>query len=408
MNDLWYKPHAEDLLSAVEASGGQLSKSTADAILRVPRHAFLRTVFVKSNEEGTDWLPYNLDYRREHDRRLAYRDESFVVQARNGVPSITCTAPGVIVVSLEALQMRKGMKVLEIGAGTGYSAALMSEIAEDPSLITSVEIDHSFANQAKDNLRAIGLDEIRIVEGDGRLGYEPGGPYEKILVNSTCRHIPTNWLHQLTSGGTLLSIRKDSHTQQLLRLEHKDGLLSGPSLGFAAYPELNRTKDEPVALFDFPDPVVNIPLNAYMEVSREQKAGFDLLNDDDFRFYLQLARPNFHILDMIIEGSKAGDGWRPVIVDAATNETIFFGPIYGDGEHSCESYGDYEALEHFLSVCTEWIDLGRPQLNEFYFTAISPDSRELPFRGQTQNFGSSWHIPSQDPDYLDWIIELKG
>ena len=328
MNSLWYKPLAETLLSEIEASGRQLSRSTAEAILDVPRHAFLRKLFVMSNRERTEWLPYNLDYKREHDRRLAYRDESFVVQTRNGIPSITCNAPGVIVKSLEALQVKKGRKVLEVGAGTGYSAALISEIVEDPSLVTSIEIDGFFARQAKENLHAVNLDKVTVVKRDGTYGYEPNAPYEKMLVNSSCRHIPKYWLNQLTPAGSLLAIRKDSHTQQLLYLERKDGQLSGPSLGFAAFPELNRTENERVALLDFPDPVVKMPWDSHLTLSREQKSAFQLLKDDDFRFYFQLVQPNLHVLDMTVEESLAGDNWRPVIIDATINETLFFGELY--------------------------------------------------------------------------------
>ena len=408
MNDSWHTLHAEKLLSELKASGIYVSTSVESALLKVPRHAFLDKVFIMSNHDGMEWLPYSLNYARECDRRLVYRDELFVVQLRDGIPSIVCTSPGVMVNHLDSLHLREGMKFLEIGAGTGYSAALASEIAKDPALVTSVEIDGGFARLAKENLSAVQMGEVTVVEGDGTYGYEPNAPYERILVNSSCRFIPEYWLQQLSPGGTLLAMRKDSHTQQLLRLTSIDGLLTGPSLGFSAFPELNHKENEPVALLSFPSPTLNFQFDSLMTVSPEERAAFQLLADDDFCFFMQLQQPRLHALDMIVSESMAGEKWRPVIIDATTNEAILVGPTYEDGPHSRETYGEPGILALVLSVCREWEELGRPRISDYWFTALLPSHSRLKRTNQTMLNGRFWHMRSPAPDYLDWVIELRA
>ncbi|MEA1993174.1 MAG: protein-L-isoaspartate(D-aspartate) O-methyltransferase [Euryarchaeota archaeon] len=112
----------------------------------------------------------------------------------------TISAPSMIAIMLETLSLKKGDRVLEIGAGSGYNAALISEIVGKN--VISIERIPELAILARKNLKKAGSD-IKVIVGDGTLGYAEESPYDKIIVTAAAPKIPKRLIEQLKIGGKL-------------------------------------------------------------------------------------------------------------------------------------------------------------------------------------------------------------
>jgi protein-L-isoaspartate(D-aspartate) O-methyltransferase len=141
----------------------------------------------------------------------AYIDEPSAL----GSTGQTISAPHMITIMLEEAKLQRGQRVLEIGAGSGYNAALIGFIvsgggntATEQPLVTTVERDHVLAEFARANLKRAGLERIiEIVEGDGSLGYPQGANkmiYDRIIVTAGAPYVPPYLEKQLNISGILL------------------------------------------------------------------------------------------------------------------------------------------------------------------------------------------------------------
>ena len=129
-----------------------------------------------------------------------YRDDALVTrQSPQGMPISSSSQPAIMAAMLENLDLAPGLRVLEIGAGTGYNAALLSELG---ARVVSLDVDAELAGLAGRRL-AEGGAGVEVAVGDGMLGWPPGAPYDRVIVTATPRSIPTAWRDQLREGGLL-------------------------------------------------------------------------------------------------------------------------------------------------------------------------------------------------------------
>ena len=134
----------------------------------------------------------------------------------------------------EALELRLGMKVLEVGAGSGYHAATIAEIVGDTGHVFTVEYVDKLVSIARNNLSRAGyVNNVTLVQGDGSLGYAERAPYDRILVTAAAPKIPPPLLEQLKSDGILVTpVGGRMFPQELVRVRKKtDGALKQDSLG---------------------------------------------------------------------------------------------------------------------------------------------------------------------------------
>jgi protein-L-isoaspartate(D-aspartate) O-methyltransferase len=132
-----------------------------------------------------------------------YRDESILTKRdRHGVPLSSSSQPAIMALMLERLQLEQGMNVLEVGAGTGYNAALLSVLVGRSGRVVSVEVDPEIARKSRRNLRAGGY-KARVVVGDGQEGFVELVAYDRIIVTASSRYVPIAWFEQLAERGLL-------------------------------------------------------------------------------------------------------------------------------------------------------------------------------------------------------------
>ena len=193
----------ERLATQVIAAHHIGSDLVADALWTVPRHLFL-----------PDLPP-----------EVAYRDDAIVTKRdADGLAISSSSQPGIMAIMLDQLDLVPGHRVLEIGAGTGYNAALMRHIVGPSGRVVSVDIDSDLADLARSHLAGAGYPDVTVVCADGAEGYVANAPYDRLIATVGVSDLAPAWLAQVTPearivvpldvGGTQLSVafgRSDGH-----------------------------------------------------------------------------------------------------------------------------------------------------------------------------------------------------
>ena len=142
----------------------------------------------------------------------------------------TISQPSTVVLMLDALQVRPGMKVLEIGAGSGYNAALLGVLA-GKGKVFSTEIVPELAVFATKNLKKAGIKNVKVVKWDGSQGYKKEAPYDRIICTAGAPKIPQVYIDQLKEGGIVLIPVGTTYNQQMIRAKKVKGKLEQENLG---------------------------------------------------------------------------------------------------------------------------------------------------------------------------------
>ena len=133
-----------------------------------------------------------------------YLDKSIYTKRIKGVAVSSSTTPSFMSKWLELLQLEPGHKVLEIGAGTGYNAALMAHIVGETGHVVTIDVDKHFYEMSLANLSNAGFGNVDVICADGGYGYPSKGPYDRIILSVGGFDIAPAWIEQLKPGGTLV------------------------------------------------------------------------------------------------------------------------------------------------------------------------------------------------------------
>ena len=180
---------------------GIKDKRILDAMLKVWRHLF---------------VPKNL-------ADSAYANYPLPIESGQ-----TISQPYTVAFMLEALELKKGDKVLEIGTGSGWNAALIAEIVK-PGIVYTTEIVAGLVESARKKLKK--YRNIKVINTDGSCGYKTRAPYNKIIATAACPSIPNPWIEQLKEGGIIVAPVGGSFGQIMKKAVKKKGRLVEENLG---------------------------------------------------------------------------------------------------------------------------------------------------------------------------------
>jgi protein-L-isoaspartate(D-aspartate) O-methyltransferase len=155
-------------------------------------------------------------------RASAYSDEALPIGGGQ-----TISQPFMVALMTNALQLSGTERVLEIGGGCGYQAAVLSLLARD---VTIVELQPELARASRERLARLGYANVRVEEGDGSLGWPADAPYDAIVVSAAAPAIPPPLIEQLAEGGRLAIPVGGSERQDLVRIVRRAGELPQESL----------------------------------------------------------------------------------------------------------------------------------------------------------------------------------
>ena len=204
------------------------------ALRGVPRHWFVERFWVGGREydceteDGEGWAEA---------LGVVYSDEALITRRdEEGSPTSSASQPSVVAMMLEALDLERGMRVLEIGAGTGYNAALMAEVVGDAGLVTTIDINGDVVAQTRRLLARAGYGGIRVVEGDGALGHAESVPFDRIVATVGCSDVSWAWVDQLRTDGLLLLPLDYGGAHPLVKLRVVEpGRLAGCIAGWTGF-----------------------------------------------------------------------------------------------------------------------------------------------------------------------------
>jgi len=174
-----------------------------DAFRTVPREMFVAETFAE----------------------CAYDDRPLPIEAGQ-----TISQPYIVALMIEAAEIRREDRVLEVGAGSGYAAAVIGRIA---ARVTAIERKAELAALAHDRMRRLGYDNVQVLHGDGTVGCSAEAPFDAILAAASGSHLPASLIDQLAAGGRLVMPIGDSNSAQELvkATKQPDGSIRTSRLG---------------------------------------------------------------------------------------------------------------------------------------------------------------------------------
>jgi protein-L-isoaspartate(D-aspartate) O-methyltransferase len=187
-----FKPMREKMVENQIKARGVKDPRVLNALLKVERHRFVPEKYLDS----------------------AYSDQPLPIGEGQ-----TISQPYIVALMTELLELKGNEKVLEIGTGSGYQAAILSELAKE---VYTIEIVEALASMAKKRLSELDYQNVKVKAGDGYLGWPEAAPFDAIIVTAAPDHIPKPLIEQLKEGGRMV-VPVGSYAQELKKIVKRSG-----------------------------------------------------------------------------------------------------------------------------------------------------------------------------------------
>jgi protein-L-isoaspartate(D-aspartate) O-methyltransferase len=371
---------APSLAGLVEdlAEQGVLGQSWRSAFLAVPREVFIpemiwrdvgdELVPLRRRDEPAEWL------------QQAYGPHYVVTQVDDGAPAgpggrgrvatSSASRPDIVALMLEAGRVETGMRVLEIGTGTGYTAALLAERLGAHN-VTTIEVDPQLAARARAALSTAGYGAVTVITGDGAQGYPPGAPFDRVLSTVAAPQVPYSWVAQTSPGGLVATPWNSAYKPA--------GLLSltvGPD-GTATGGLVNTT----ISFMPLRDQRIDRP--AVADVVRESDIPershtdvhpADLCNGDDAPFAIALEVPGCH---REYQAATGDDGrWCVWFLDAGSRSWARFDYQPGADRWPVRQFGPRRLFDEVTAAYQRWTHAGQPGVTRWRFI-LTPEGQRV-------------------------------
>lgn len=348
-----------------------ISDATVQAYLATPRHLFVRRYRERASP---DWCEVNEENLHQH-LAILYEDRPLTLfgDDDDNVPS-TISQPSFVLRMLDLLQLQPGQTVFELGAGSGWNAALIGQLIGPSGRVCSLEIIPDIAQRAANTIAELGITNVRVVAADGGHGYAAGGPYDRITFTAGTYDLPRQFYEQIKAGGLLLVVIKNEGGGDNLFLLQKvdDHFESTYSMPCAFVQMSGRFKS------DYLDPTILEALPEWTELQHREIArrpfwwggrGREsfMWQTLGIRSFLGITEPLFRAFKIAKANTEAMEQHYFGLWDREYASLV----LAKDDE--LISYGDAAATEHLLRNVHRWVDLGMPTAASFRLHVYQSD-----------------------------------
>lgn len=405
-----------DLVGRLRAGGHLRDDRVAGAFAAVPRELFVA------------------DHVERHGLADAYRDEVIVTRRdpATGVPTSSSSQPAIMAQMLEMLGLRPGHRVLEIGAGTGYNAALLAHLVGERGTVTSVEIDADVAVAARRALVSAQV-PVRVELGDGARGWPAAAPVDALISTASTESVPRAWFDQLRPGGRLVvplrlssvlfwlqavaAFRKVRHGFEQVAITGGGFMALRPIASYdhdRARPAPARLAAGEVAdggcdrlLVEITGPALaglgrtgrQQLLMTALGFSRRRRIPLGRSSPYALLAHVALGLPEERLVEVRrpAAGSLPARGGELGVVDAVDGSLAVLSPLPGGGVQ-LDAYGGRGAERALLAAIGRWARAGRPRLSDatvtVRFGSVRPHAWRSVRRGD-QWVALDWRCPAR-------------
>lgn len=357
-----WEAKAVALVHELEVHGHVTDPRWRAAFGAVPRH-----VFVPRFYDEQELIDSADPAQHDHWLRAVYSDVPLVTQTAR-IPDIdldwftsSSSMPSLMADMLELLSVADGHRVLEIGTGTGYNAALLSHRIGAAN-VTSIDLDPSLVAEARERLASIGY-QPHLVTGDGAEGVRERAPYDSIIATCAVPAIPAAWITQVVAGGTILAdVRGEvSGALILLRKTSPDTVMGRVQARPGSFMWLRARVDNPLRDGGRYTTVFSLDDAESHTTDIDPK----LVDDKDFRFVLQRSVPMLQSITwarqdeipmLVLRAQDAS--WAEIAVSETRS-----------GRHMVTQGGPHRMWDDVERAAAAWTSLGRPTRQRFGLTA---------------------------------------
>jgi len=355
----------ETLVRHLEDTGALQDAAVREAMLAVPRHLFLPA----------------------EPLARAYEDDAIATKrTAAGVAISSASQPAMVAMMLEQLALAPGMRVLEIGAGTGYNASLLRTLVGETGHVTTIDIDEDITTAARAHLAAVGITDVTVITDDGAVGFAANAPYDRVILTVGAGGIAPAWVAQLAADGLLVLPLRVGAAQFSIAFARVGEALRSRSIISCGFMPLRGTMDESGA-------------------TRVLASGLRMLTPSD----VPIDRTRLENLfttpptERVIEGAGWGsfsalslDGHAPVMLQSDDARYGFTGGAFAyidaTGTSACVVraqaggpynpalvYGSPDAADELNRALADWQAEGAPTPQSYAITAI-PEGDDTPVR----------------------------
>lgn len=366
----------------VKARAPVKSEAVERAFRHVERHRLLELCFSYDQERG-EYDEMRIDPAApstEHLKKI-YSDSALVTRVSGGLPSSSTSQPTLVARMLERLELTPGQRVLEIGAGTGYNAALMQEIVGETGHVTTIDIQEDVVAQTRRLLRAAGYGRIEVIARDGALGCPEKSPYDRIIATVGCPDISYIWADQLAEAGFMLIPLQHGGEgfNPLARIWREGERVRGKFVGFSGFMSIQGelAVEQRLSFADQEQAVEGSPL-AERPLPEPLGRRCDMMLHDRqlklFALYLFLA----------IADGRTGWGLRGYGLAERGRGAC----LIGKDMDKVDVYGDLLLYDELVELCAHWERLGSPGLENWALEFLPRDTDQQATAGE-----NAWVIP---------------
>jgi len=299
----------EQLVSQLESSGCLRDPAVASAFRAVLRHHFLPG---RPLEE-------------------VYEDSAIMTKMGDkGIPVSSSSQPAIMSIMLQQLQVKLGHRVLEIGAGTGFNAALIAHLVGRDGHVVTVDIDADLCEQARANLATAGVEGVEVIQADGADGWPPAAPYDRMILTVSASDLSPKWLDQLVEEGILVvPLALAGPIQQSVAFVRRGPSLVSSDVTTCGFMPLRGQMAPPPHVADSgPEPWLQGPEqpSGYVLPAADLRAGFESWLALTQNAYF---RPRLRAEDAPVFGLRGAGGAALVVPEDDDYPVLVFGD--GDG-----------------------------------------------------------------------------